>query len=73
MIQQSHSWAYIPEKATIQKDTHTPMFIAATINSSQDVEANYTFINRRMDKDNMDHGTYKQLNTTKPLKKKKNK
>ena len=28
MIQQSHSWAY-PEKTLIQKDTCTPMFIAA--------------------------------------------
>ena len=31
MIQQSHSWAYYPEKmkTLIQKDTCTPMFIAA--------------------------------------------
>ena len=28
MIQQSHSWAYIQRKL-IQKDTRTPMFIAA--------------------------------------------
>ena len=28
MIQQSHSWAY-SEKTVIQKDTGTPMFIAA--------------------------------------------
>ena len=30
MIQQSHSWAYIPRK-TIQKDTCAPMFIAALL------------------------------------------
>ena len=29
MIQQSHSWAYIWTKTLIQKDTCTPMFIAA--------------------------------------------
>ena len=29
MTQQSHSWAYYPEKTVIQKDTCTPMFIAA--------------------------------------------
>ena len=29
MIQQSHSWAYIQKKTVIQKDTCTPMFIAA--------------------------------------------
>ena len=29
MTQQSHSWAYTQRKTVIQKDTHTPMFIAA--------------------------------------------
>ena len=29
MTQQSHHWAYNPEKTIIEKDTWTPMFIAA--------------------------------------------
>ena len=29
MTQQSHSWAYNPEKNIIQKDSHTPIFTAA--------------------------------------------
>ena len=31
MIQQSHSWGIYLEKTTIQKDTCTPMFIAALL------------------------------------------
>ena len=38
MIQQSHSWAYIWIKL-IQKDTWTPIVIAAIRNNSQDVGA----------------------------------
>ena len=29
MIQESHSWAYIQKKTCIEKDTRTPLFIAA--------------------------------------------
>ena len=29
MTQQSHSWAYNPEKNIIQKDSYTPIFTAA--------------------------------------------
>ena len=29
MIQESHSWAYIQKKTCIEKDTCTPLFIAA--------------------------------------------
>ena len=29
MTQQSHYWAYYPEKTIIEKDTSTPMFTAA--------------------------------------------
>ena len=31
MTQQSHSWAYTQTKTVIQKDTCTPMFIAALV------------------------------------------
>ena len=42
------------------------MFIAATVHNSQDVEATYMSIDRGMDKENVVHGTYKQLNTIQP-------
>ena len=37
MIQQSHSWAYT-DKTLIQKDTCTPVFTAALLHNSQDME-----------------------------------
>ena len=37
MIQQSYSWVYIQTKL-IQKDTHTPMFIAALFTIAKTVE-----------------------------------
>ena len=38
MIPQSHSWAHIQTKTTIQKDTRTHYAHNSTIHNSQDME-----------------------------------
>ena len=46
MIQQSHSWAYSQKRQTlVQKDTYTPVLIAALFSKSRDTEATELSIN----------------------------
>ena len=56
MIQQPHSWAYIQKKmkTLIQKDTCTPMFIAALFTIAK-IWKQPVSINRWMDKEDVVH------------------
>ena len=46
MTQQSHYWAYTLRKTIIEKDTYTPVFIAALCTTAKAMEATLMSINR---------------------------
>ena len=69
-IQQSHSWAYAQTKLLIQKHTRTPVFTAALVYNSRDMDITSGSISRWLGKEDACVCTHSQCNTT--LKKRAN-
>ena len=54
MTQQSHFWAYTARKPDM-KETRAPQCHHSTVYNSQDMEATYMPISRRMDQEDVVH------------------